>query len=296
MLAACETAGGLSRPGATDMCLAVVAWSAHPDYPLVLAANRDEFYSRSTRPASWWGQSVALLAGRDEEAGGTWLGITRSGRVALLTNVRAPSERNPHAPSRGAITVGALQSAQPAAEWVRGQLPKLSSYNGFNLIVAELGTAGRGHHRLVYHTNRRLHGPRELAPGIYGLSNAFLDTPWPKVVRAVGSFACALASRVDPDALLGLMADRRPVHDAELPSTGVPLEWERALAPIQIRAHGYGTRSTTVISVRRDGVVNFLERSFDPDGPESHRDRHFEFTLDGAPLRPPRVSGARKSG
>jgi uncharacterized protein with NRDE domain len=278
------------------MCLAVVAWHAHPDYPLVLAANRDEFYTRSTRPASWWGQSVALLAGRDEEAGGTWLGVTRNGRVALLTNVRAPSERNPHAPSRGAIAVGALQSSQPAGEWLRAQAPKMSAYNGFNLLVAEPATRGGILQRIVYYTNRRRHGPRSLTPGIYGLSNAFLDTPWPKVVRAVGAFACALASRVDPDALLALMADRRPVRDAELPSTGVPLEWERALAPIQIRAHGYGTRSTTVITVRRDGVVNFLERSFDADTPELHRDRHFEFTLDGASASVRRISGARKTG
>jgi uncharacterized protein with NRDE domain len=278
------------------MCLAVVAWHVHPDFPLVLAANRDEFYARSTRPASWWGQSVALLAGRDEEAGGTWLGVTRGGRLALLTNVRAPSERNAHAPSRGAIAVGALQSRQPAGEWLREQAPRMGAYNGFNLLLAE-PAAGRGSTpRLLYYTNRRDHGPRPLEPGIYGLSNAFLDTPWPKVVRAVSGFACALASRVDADALLTLMADRRPVRDAELPSTGVPLEWERALAPVQIRAHGYGTRSTTVVTLRRDGVVNFLERSFDPESPQVHRDRHFEFTVDGATAPSPRLPGARRAG
>jgi len=276
------------------MCLAVVAWQVHPDYPLVLAANRDEFYTRSTRPASWWGQSVALLAGRDEEAGGTWLGATRGGRVALLTNVRAPSERNPHAPSRGALAVGALQSSRPAVEWVREQQPRLGAYNGFNLLVAEPLARRVGATPLVYYTNRRDDGPRALAPGIYGLSNAFLDTPWPKVVRAVGAFACALASRVDADALLTLLADRRAVHDTDLPSTGVPLEWERALAPIQIRAHGYGTRSTTVVTVRRDGVVSFLERSFDTEAPHAHRDRHFEFTIDAAAAA--RRPGTRKAG
>jgi uncharacterized protein with NRDE domain len=278
------------------MCLAVIAWQSHPDYPLVLAANRDEFYARSTRPASWWGQSVELLAGRDEEAGGTWLGIARSGRIALLTNVRAPSERNPHAPSRGTIVVSALQSAAPAGEWLRSQAPKLQAFNGFNLLVAEAALAARSVPRLVYFTNRRRAGPRLLAPGIYGLSNAFLDTPWPKVVRAVGGFACALARRVDADALLALMADRQPVRDSELPSTGVSLDWERALAPIQIRANGYGTRSTTIVTVRRDGVVNFIERSFEPDSPDVHRDRHFEFTLGKARVPAPRVSGARKPG
>ena len=277
------------------MCLAVVAWQSHPDYPLVLAVNRDEFYTRSTRAASWWGQSVQLLAGRDEEAGGTWLGITRAGRVALLTNVRAPSERNPHAPSRGAIVVAALQGTQPAGEWLRAQAPKMQTYNGFNLLVAEPLAAARSLPRLAYYTNRRRHGPRMLPAGLYGLSNAFLDTPWPKVVRAVGTFACALARRVDADALLALMADRQPVRDPELPSTGVPLEWERALAPIQIRAHGYGTRSTTVITVRRDSVVNFLERSFEPDAPHAHRDRHFEFTLDGVSSPTVRPAGSRKA-
>ncbi|MCU0764896.1 MAG: NRDE family protein [Burkholderiaceae bacterium] len=275
------------------MCLAVVAWQVHPDYPLVLAANRDEFYARSTRPASWWGQSVALLGGRDEEAGGTWLGITRSGRLALLTNVRAPSERNPHAPSRGALVVGALQSSRPAVDWVREQQPRLGAYNGFNLLLADPLPGRPGGAPLVYYTNRRDDGPRALAPGIYGLSNAFLDTPWPKLVRAVGAFACAMARRVDADALLTLLADRQPVRDSELPSTGVPLDWERALAQIQIRAHGYGTRSSTVVTVRRDGVVGFLERSFDPEAPHAHRDRHFEFTADAAAAR---RTGTRKAG
>jgi len=278
------------------MCLAVIAWHVHPDYPLVLAANRDEFYTRCTRPASWWGQSVALLAGRDEEAGGTWLGITRGGRLAMLTNVRAPKERNPHAPSRGAIVVGALQSAQPTGAWLREQSQRMGAYNGFNLLVAEPTPSKVGAPRLIYFTNRREDGPRTLDPGIYGLSNAFLDTPWPKVVRAVSAFACTLAGRVDPEPLLGLMADRRPVHDSELPSTGVPPEWERALAPIQIRANGYGTRSTTVVTVRRDGVVNFLERSFEPEAPQLHRDRHFEFTIDGASTASTRLSGARRTG
>ena len=278
------------------MCLAVIAWQTHPDYPLVLAANRDEFYARSTRPAAWWGQSVALLAGRDEEAGGTWLGITRAGRVALLTNVRAPSERNPHAPSRGLLAVEALQSTQAPAEWLDAQAQRTSAFNGFNLLIADASASGRRAPQFVYYTNRRQQGPQPLAAGIYGLSNAFLDTPWPKVTRAVGRFACALARRVDLETLLSMMADRQSVPDEELPSTGVPLEWERALAPIQIRAHAYGTRSTTVLTVRRDGVVNFLERSFDTDAPEAFRDRHFEFSLDPAAVRSSRVSDAGKPG
>ena len=277
------------------MCLAVVAWQSHPDYPLVLAANRDEFYARITRPASWWGQSVALLAGRDEEAGGTWLGITRAGRVALLTNIRAPKERNPHAPSRGAIALQALQTTQRARDWMHAQMQRARAYNGFNLLVAEPPLLQRPTPQLMYYTNRRRHGPKALAPGIYGVSNAFLDTPWPKVTRAVGQFACALAQRVDFEALLTVMADRESVPDRALPETGVPLEWERKLAPIQIRANGYGTRSTTLITVRQDGVVNFLERSFDVETPAQYRDRHFEFTLDANAAATTRVANDGKN-
>jgi uncharacterized protein with NRDE domain len=259
------------------MCLAVIAWNSLPDHPLVLAANRDEFYARATRSAAWWGQSVSLLAGRDEEAGGTWLGINRSGRFALLTNVRSPAERNPHAPSRGTLVVSALQANEGPEAWLRRQGSRMRSYNGFNLLV---GNARAGDGRLHYFSNRLQEPPRLLAPGIYGLSNAFLDTPWPKVTRAVARFACALAQRVDPEALLDLLGDRELARDSELPSTGVPLEWERALSSMQIRANGYGTRTTTVITVRRDGLASFIERAFDVDDPGRHTDRRYEFMID----------------
>lgn len=266
------------------MCLILVAWQCHPDYPLVVAGNRDEFYARRTRPAAWWGQSVSVLAGRDEEAGGTWLGITRRGRVAMLTNVRAPSERNPHAPSRGLLVLSALQSPQALGDWIGQSLDRQALFNGFNLLVGEPlappGSAMGG--QLVYVSNRVGTGPQPLAAGIYGLSNAMLDTPWPKVTRAVARFACQVAAEVDPAALLALLADRELARDRELPSTGVPLDWERALSAIQIRANGYGTRTSTVLTVRRDGHVQFLERSFDAEVPERHHDRRYEFTLDAS--------------
>jgi uncharacterized protein with NRDE domain len=264
------------------MCVAVVAWQSHPDYPLVVAANRDEFYTRRTRPAAWWGQSVSLLAGRDEEAGGTWFGINRRGRFAMLTNVRAANERNPHAPSRGAIVVSALQAATPIPAWSEVQRERFRSFNGFNLLVADAAPARMRHagSTLFYLSNRIEAPARSLAPGLYGLSNAFLDTPWPKVTRAVARFACQLARRVDFEELLQLMADRELARDRELPSTGVPLEWERVLSAIQIRANGYGTRATTVLAVRADGLATFIERSFDSADPDEYSDRRFEFTID----------------
>lgn len=263
------------------MCLALIAWQSHPDYPLVVVTNRDEFYARRTRPAAWWGQTVSLLGGRDEEAGGTWFGVNRRGRFALVTNVRAPTERNPHAPSRGALVVAALQSADPVGRWLEGAAERARTLNGFNLLVGDALALRdrRTTPEVQYFSNRSEGGPRRLEAGIYGLSNAFLDTPWPKVTRAVARFACQLAQRVDVDAMLALLADREVARDHELPTTGVPIDWERALSAIQIRANGYGTRATTVLTVRGDGLVTFVERSFDPAAPDEHTDRRFEFTV-----------------
>jgi len=274
------------------MCLILVAWQSHPDYPLVIAANRDEFYARRTRPAAWWGQAVSLLAGRDEEAGGTWLGINRRGRVAMLTNVRAPHERNAHAPSRGLLVLSALQSSAPLRPWVDENTRAAHNFNGFNLLVAEpLPVPARGMDAQLLYTSNRIspgaEGTRPLAPGIYGLSNALLDTPWPKLTRAVASFACQIASGVDTSALLRIMANRELARDSELPNTGIPLDWERALSAIQIRAKGYGTRATTILTVRRDGTVQFLERDFSVDSPQEFIDRRFEFVIDGTGSRAP---------
>ena len=265
------------------MCLMVFAWHAHPDYPLVLAGNRDEFYARRTRPAAWWGQAVSLLAGQDEEAGGTWFGITRRGRLAALTNVRAPTERNPHAPSRGALVLAALQTPEPVDRWLQRHAHRTPVFNGFNLLAGDIMPAvGRAAGALHYYSNRLEDPVRSLAPGIYGISNAFLDTPWPKVTRAVAQFACSIANRVRTEDLLELMGDRELARDVELPSTGVPIDWERALSAIQIRANGYGTRATTIVTVRADGLVSFLERTFDPMDPDHWSDRTFEFMIDTA--------------
>ena len=264
------------------MCLLVLAWRSHPDYPLVLVGNRDEFYARRTRPAAWWGQAVSLLAGYDEEAGGTWLGITRRGRFAALTNVRAPTERNPHAPSRGALVLSSLQAAEPSGEWLAAHAGKLGAFNGFNLLVGDvlLGDDAADASGVHYYSNRLADPPRALPPGIYGLSNGFLDTPWPKVTRAVGAFACTIAAGVAVEPLIRLMQSRDVARDLELPATGVPLDWERALSAIQIRANGYGTRTTTVLTVRNDALVTFFERTFDIENPERYADRHYEFMID----------------
>src|SRR5262249_51195704 len=159
------------------------------------------------------------------EAGGTWFGVNRRGRFALVTNVRAPTERNPHAPSRGALVVTALQAPDPAGRWLEGAAERAPPLHGFHLLGG--GLAGVRDRRTTpevhYFSNRDDAGPRRLEAGIYGLSNAFLDTPWPKVTRAVARFACQLAQKVDADSMLTLLADREVARDHELPTTGVPI-------------------------------------------------------------------------
>jgi uncharacterized protein with NRDE domain len=280
------------------MCLIVFAWQTHPDYPLIVLANRDEFHARPTRQAAWWGQSVSLLGGRDEDGGGTWLAINRQGRMAFLTNVRQAEPGNIHAPSRGLLPVGALQHPGSLASWAT-EHPRLGrGFNGYNLVVVDpLPDPSLGRDaQLLYASNRdpavqgEVNQVRALGPGVYGLSNAALDTPWPKLTRAVGAFACQIADKVNTAALLRIMADRRLANDMDLPVTGVSPEWERVLSAIQVHANGYGTRSTTLCTVRRDGLVQFTERSFDTAARLGHTDREFEFMVDST--RAPRLPRA----
>ena len=239
------------------MCLAVVALDSHHRYALVVAANRDEFHARPTAPAAWWDDT--LLAGRDLEAGGTWLGVTRSGRFALLTNVREPHRIDRNAPSRGALVPDVLRDAAPVHEALDCARARGARHNGFNLVAGSADTAAW--------TSNRAERVVALPPGVHGLSNALLDAPWPKVMRTEAAVATWLESgRDDPEPLFAALADRTTAPDAELPSTGVPLEWERLLSAPFIVSEKYGTRSSTVVTVDRDGHVRFVERSFDPSG------------------------------
>jgi uncharacterized protein with NRDE domain len=240
------------------MCLILVAWRAHPDFPLVVAANRDEFFARPTAPAGWWGEAPDILAGRDLQAGGTWLGVNRRGVFAGLTNFRDPSRQRPDAPSRGALVAEGLAGGAPVAERLAWLARHGGAYNGFNLIFSD----GR---ELAVHESVSGNG-QVLGPGIYGLSNHLLDTPWPKVVAAKSRLHTALESLPDTAALLALLRDDRPAPDDALPRTGVSLEWERLLSAAFIRAPGYGTRSSTVILTDRAGRVTFQEWSWNEAG------------------------------
>lgn len=242
------------------MCLILVAYRHHPRYHLIIAANRDEFFQRPTAPAAWWGSRRRVLAGRDLEAGGTWLGVTRGGRFAALTNYRDPPAHRPEAPSRGALVTGYLEGDQTPATYLDTLSRQAGAYNGFNLLVAD-------RHALYGYSNRG-DAVQQLQPGVHGISNGLLDEPWAKVTRGRASLDAAVATGGDPDvdALLALLADRRPVTDEHLPHTGIGEEWERLLSSRFIAAPGYGTRCSTVLLWDVEGRIRFVERSFDALG------------------------------
>jgi len=237
------------------MCLILVAWQSHPDYPLVVAANRDEFYARPTADAGLWPDDPRILGGRDLEAGGTWLAVRADGRFAAVTNVREPGAPK-GSRSRGGLTRDFLvDDARPGdyAAAIDGSL-----YSGFNLLVADRD-------ELWYRSNRD-GAARRLAPGIYGLSNHLLDTPWPKLTSARARFAEALLHLPDSEPFFAILADDEIVPDHALPATGVSLEWERRLSAIFVKSEEYGTRASTVLTVDEAGQPRLLERRFAAHG------------------------------
>ena len=240
------------------MCLLLIALTSNPSQKLVIAGNRDEYYDRPTAQARFWEEAPELLAGRDLRAGGTWFGVTRQGRVAALTDYRDPASVQCHAPSRGELVSNFLLSREHPADYLDRLTQKPDLYNGFNLIVGKAD-------ELYWHSNRG--GPPEkMAPGIYGLSNHLLDTPWPKVVRCKKSFSELLSAEknISPEDMISILSDRSIPADETLPDTGVGIEWERILAPAFIASPTYGTRSTTVLGVSASNRVTFFEKSYDP--------------------------------
>lgn len=256
------------------MCLILLAWKAHPRFPLVVAANRDEFFARPTAAAGFWKESPAVLAGRDLQAGGTWMGYTRDGRFAALTNFRDPAQMRKDAESRGGLVAGFLAGGEFPADYIARIAPGAARYNGFNLLVADRDD-------LAWYSN--VGGERRmLAPGIYGVSNHLLDTPWPKLQAAKSALARALDALPEDDALFDLLRDDGIHPDEALPRTGVSLEWERVLSSAFVKAPGYGTRSSTVLLADGNGRVVFDEQTWLPGGAPGGRMR-FRFSLRPAP-------------
>jgi uncharacterized protein with NRDE domain len=238
------------------MCLIVFAWKVVPGIPLLAAANRDEFYERPAAPAAWWEDQAHIYAGRDLRGGGTWMGVTREGRFAAITNIRAPSEKRDIVPSRGEIVAGFLSGIASPQQFVDDLAPRAGQYNGFNLLVGN-------REELVWYSNGSPDDARNgkpLAPGVYGLSNGSLDSPWPKVVRTKAQFSSLLCQGAPEDAYFEMLADTSQAPDCRLPSTGVGLEWERILSSVCIESPAYGTRSSTVVRLLSNGVPVLHER------------------------------------
>lgn len=260
------------------MCIATFAWNPDSDTPLLLAANRDEFFARPTEPMHWWPDS-SVLAGRDLKANGTWLGITRQGRFALLTNIRNPALRREGAPSRGVIVKNFLESAMPCASFVAALEDVTPRHEGFNFLCGQVNSDSRE----LWFINSAEQVGKRLDGGFYGLSNASLDTDWPKLSRAKQGLRHALAERdvaAQGERLLRLLRNATATSDQQLPKTGVPLEWERALGSIFINLDGYGTRASTVLRIG-GGSANVTEINYAPDANVSQRnDFSFEILPD----------------
>lgn len=237
------------------MCLIVFAWQ--PEHPQVLrlAANRDEFYARPSAALSEWQDAPGVFAGRDLEAGGTWLGITADGRFAALTNIRDPEQRA-GLRSRGELGADYLCGQLGPQAYLEAVMARATGYGGFNLLLGDRGQ--------LWHFNSHSGQARRLEAGVYGLGNADLDTPWPKLLRARQRLQDE--PHADDERLLRLMADTHRPADGELPDTGVSLAAERLLSSIFIASATYGTRASTVLKLGRDGRWSITERSFGPHG------------------------------
>jgi uncharacterized protein with NRDE domain len=240
------------------MCVIFFAFNTRADYPLVLAANRDEFYNRPSAAAGYWDDHPDIYAGRDLVGGGTWLGVTRSGRFAAVTNYRDANGAIGTI-SRGALTADFLKGSGPAEEYLAGIKKRAGDFSGFNLIIGEINETRRE----IFHYSNRGDEIVKLEPGMYGLSNHLLNTPWPKVGSGLERFSGLLTAReIDRERIFGLLSDQALAADDDLPDTGVGLEIERALSAIFIKTPVYGTRCSTLLTFDNDLQFNLEERLF----------------------------------
>ena len=238
------------------MCLILFAYKVHPSYNLILAANRDEFYERPSSVADFQEDAPQVLAGRDLQEGGTWMGIDRAGRFAAITNYRDPASWKNNAPSRGGLVSAYLCGNQSTGDYLDNISRQAQLYNGYNLIVGD-------RHELFAYSNRG--EKQKLETGIYGLSNHLLNSSWPKVFRGKKLLKAALNKKGEEleEALFALLVDRKIPTDDKLPDTGIGLEWERMLSSIFIESPVYGTRSSTILLIGKNGRVKFMEKVYD---------------------------------
>ncbi len=253
------------------MCLILFSWKQKPGYKLILAANRDEFYGRPTKEAGYWEDQPAVLAGRDLEAGGTWMGITKSGKFAAITNYRDPRIKKNNAPSRGHLTANFLRNEDTPEAYLREIQKEGEQYYGFNLLIGNMNE--------LWYYNNIDHQIKQLSPGSYGLSNALLDTSWPKVDLGKGLLEKAYEdNNVEDGTLFDLLGNSDLAKDEDLPSTGVPYEWEKAISSMFIETDTYGTCSSTIMIIDDQNKVRFVEKNY-PVGNRVAGIKQFEIQL-----------------
>lgn len=246
------------------MCLLVIAWQAHPRFRLIVAANRDEYHERAAAPLGRWSESPGILAGRDLLAGGTWLGLDPARRFGVVTNFRELQAARPAAPSRGSLVPRYLSGTPGAGEFFASLEPDADRYSGFNLLLTDADS-------LWYGSNRAAPFARALPPGVYGLSNELLDTPWPKLTRVKRRFQAWLGEpTATSEGLFALLADRTQALESPPPAPGgLPREWEQILSAPFVVHPSYGTRCSTVLLLEGGGALYLAERRFDAAGERS---------------------------
>lgn len=254
------------------MCLIVFSYQQHSKYDLILAANRDEHYERPTRPAQFWEEDPRILAGKDLKAGGTWMGINKTGSFSALTNFRNPAIRKEDPPSRGHLVLDYLKNNESAKNYMQSVDAKANQYMGFNLLAGTID-------QITYYSNQR-NDIQLLDSGLYGLSNHLLDTPWPKLTRAKSGLAELLEEEsISQEALFSLLADDKKAPEDQLPSTGIPIEIEKKVSPIFIKSDGYGTRCSTILLVDKNGEVTFTERRFKAGTMDIEDENRYQFPI-----------------
>ncbi|MGK0398478.1 MAG: hypothetical protein ACJA0I_000770 [Gammaproteobacteria bacterium] len=254
------------------MCLILLAYGQCNDFPLIVISNRDEFYARPTRAAHWWEDSSNTFGGRDLEAQGTWMGVSKQGRFAAVTNVREPGRKQLSQRSRGDLTREFLTGSESIQQFLARIASQQDDYAGFNLLIGDSS-------QLWSYSNRQP-GIRKLTPGFYGVSNGFFDEAWPKLTSGKIALEQALRNDTDDDALIDILSSEQQASDEQLPTTGIPLEKERLLSSRFIKLPDYGTRASSLVKFSNHNTISFTEQSFDPDTTQkSHIDETFAIEL-----------------
>ena len=252
------------------MCLILLGYKVSKKYPLILAANRDEFFGRPTAPMHFWQDNSSILAGKDLDQGGTWFGVKKKGTFAALTNYRDPTSIKQKAPSRGEIIVKFLEYKKLTEIHFDAFKKQSNFYNGFNLVFGDK-------EKLFWFSNLK-NAIEKIKPGIHGISNRFLNTPWPKVTSGKKALKQMISKDFTINSLFSLLTDQSIPDDIQLPHTGVGIEWERVLSPLFIQSEIYGTRSSTIMLMDQNGNIEVTERTYNPQNIFEYSDRHFIIT------------------